>query len=50
MAVIAIIMVVIGLLLLLTSLGLTVYWFVLQLRKVRHNNLINPVATEEASP
>ena len=48
MAVIAIIMVVIGLLLLLTSLGLTVYWFVLQLRKGNRNDGTNPIPIRES--
>lgn len=43
MAVIAIIMAVIGLLLLLSSLGLAVYWLVLQLRKVHRDDGTNPI-------
>ena len=43
MAIIAIIMAVIGLLLLFSSLGLAVYWLVLQLRKVDTDDGNNPI-------
>ena len=48
MAVIAIIMAAIGLLLLLTSLGLAVYWLVLQLRKANRNDGTNPIPIGES--
>lgn len=43
MAIIAIIMAVIGLLLLFSSLGLAVYWLVLQMRKVDRDDETNPI-------
>ena len=51
MAAIAIIMAVIGLLLLCSSLGLAVYWLVLQLRKAGGNDGTNPIPIgEKISP
>ena len=47
MAVIAIIMAFIGLLLLFSSLGLSVYWLMLQLRKMNRDEENNPIPIGE---
>ena len=50
MAVIAVILVAIGLSLLFISFGLAVYWFVSKMRETQRNSATNPAPMEHGSP
>ena len=50
MAVVAVILFAIGLLLLFTSMGLGVYWFISKMREIQRSSATNPTSTEHPGP